>query len=1328
MKTINSASHKIVLFLATCMILLALCASASIPPASSDNGELSAPAAAVSGTIRHEGSPVAGVEVSVIWSGGSQNVTTGIDGIYLVSGVPTGGWIQIFVRPPVSMRLTFRNFGVNPSIGDLVKDFDLVDGYRLQGEFHNPDGTLFNQSFWLGITPLDSFPPPDEWLGAQTTNGRFDLVLPPGRCVLDPNTQTAPYFMPRVKVDLRTSDSIGLVVTLLNERPLALPTTPPDASRITVGSADSEGVATVTGQPSAVEAISDVVVVNLNTKNLAHTIADVDGGFTLNIFAPPGSTLLVKYDPDGWRTRQLLYNALNASSAITYSYFNPLPGTMINVGAPPPGENNYQYFTSAGGFIEDPSSTTHGKWAGWWLSGRVQVPAGPPPLKANPGQTVTLSDLVLHVTSPAFDCSGTPAISVNMNIGLRYLFALDGSPHPWGTWFTAHLFTPTGLPIEHEAGGETVGVGDIAFTSFTCSSTHAAVSAPLETNITIPVDLPEGTYQIQASLETGDVPQVEVATAPFVIVWYHSAAEVSLPILTVGDALPPHIPWTLLGDYPVDGRRGVEARQDTGIYAMPNRVITPPQRYVIPREESRNGELLVYRLEPGSHWLSASDRRFPNPPRIPLEPATGMLTVFIEKPDGSLVTLGPSGFKQTSQRTPTTHDGEEIAEGTGQIDDLYHLTTRDDTFSFSFDQYGQHVISLEGVVADIYGRLYSIDATYDVYVAHLLDLDPAQLPTTPYVQGDAFAPGLHLFPPVPAEVSIKVTHLPFSDPAQTITTLIHGQANTNGYFQPPVGTEIRFDAPGEFRVDINAIYTDTEGALWMGSQTWGSVVEGTNALIEAHGRRGMDYHNDTIDNMPAWFEVFNLPPEKVGIEVYYPYFSGDIHWGNEDNAPGDSIHSIITIRDLTSGGDIYNLISANYPRSRNGFRWPPDDTSPAGLQKRLEVGEAPLFLSTSTGHDPAVFPEEIDQWGYWYGSSERPDVHVREIISEDNMGTAYWRFNDTYNLQIGEGSMGDLPGDLKWEFGGAVFRVPGQEITEYAVYSSLWVLLPHGDPAGARVTPPFQFAAGGINGGPIMTLLGEEIDMLFLPKCVRPGDILGLGDTIAFCGHVGPPLDSRVDVTIHSPSGAQYTRSWHANKIGWLYDPGFDFPANEPGRWVVDVSVKHDRPYLPTGITPTSNNAGTVLGTQGWYEFYIVEPDSPRLYISTPQPGFLTWPNAEVEPLYIQGYAPPGTEALYYTIHDKGIVMGQGKIVPDASGAFSLVYDAKALHENFPMLSLTAHEGRWEGLADEVTISLLAADSGPPRAARVTLIGEQVYVENDVSSAGSRIYIPMVRR
>ena len=59
---------------------------------------------------------------------------------------------------------------------------------------------------------------------------------------------------------------------------------------------------------------------------------------------------------------------------------------------------------------------------------------------------------------------------------------------------------------------------------------------------------------------------------------------------------------------------------------------------------------------------------------------------------------------------------------------------------------------------------------------------------------------------------------------------IEGQANRFGYFQPPPGTAMILADPGEFRVDIVASYADSEGVQWMGSATWGNVVErpGTN--------------------------------------------------------------------------------------------------------------------------------------------------------------------------------------------------------------------------------------------------------------------------------------------------------------------------------------------------------------------------------------------------------------------------------------------------------------------------------------------------------------------
>jgi len=348
------------------------------------------------------------------------------------------------------------------------------------------------------------------------------------------------------------------------------------------------------------------------------------------------------------------------------------------------------------------------------------------------------------------------------------------------------------------------------------------------------------------------------------------------------------------------------------------------------------------------------------------------------------------------------------------------------------------------------------------------------------------------------------------------------------------------------------------------------------------------------------------------------------------------------------------------------------------------------------------------------------------------MGVAYWRFDDTYGYQIGVPADGDQPGDMKWELGGLVIRAISDttSINEYAIYSSFWVLLPDAcDGFGCcRVTPPFQDATGAsINGGPIMTLLGEDIDMLFLPTCVRPGDVLETGETVAVCGHVGPPLDSRVSLTVTSPSSVVRSATWHANKIGWLYDPGFDFEADEPGRWTVEVFVEHDRPYIGNGVIPERHNTGTVLGTTGDYVFYVVEPESPALHISSPEPGFIAWPEGKVEPIAVGGRAPAGTTAVHYTIYDKGVVMGQGSVLPDPDGRFGLPYDAVGLHEDFSMLSLTAREERREGLSDEVSISLLAVGADTPRAGTVTLMGEEVFVQGGEDPGGAwQVYLPVV--
>ena len=732
------------------------------------------------------------------------------------------------------------------------------------------------------------------------------------------------------------------------------------------------------------------------------------------LYAPPGSALLVKYETNGNRIQWFWQRAVSAIADATAENLNPLPCAILYVGGPEPASGETQTFHTVGAIS---SSEPPKQWAAWHMSGELTVPGRPGDwrLRVIPGDTVTVT-LHMSATSPALNCTNPPTQTLFLNLGLREMFGLDGVARPWEVWFDAFLFTPTGLPIEHEGFVPSVNLGGAFFFQNLACLRSDVLAGDLEATFTIPADLPEGYYRPDFFFN----PQIALSDqVPQAVVWLHEAERASgLPILQVGDAAPPRIPWVLFGDELVNGQRGVTAFQDMRRHLMVNRVTTPVDLAVVPRLNARSGQPITYHMEPAAAWLSNTDRRLPPPPHIPLQLPSGEMVIEIHRPDGLTDTLGPAVVQQSSVRTPTSPGGAEFAVGTGHIGDLYHLYNHDDAFAYAFQQEGLHTIELHGTVHDVFGNPYSLESTYEVMVAHVLDLDPHLLPTTPFVVGDFFSAGLHVFPPVPADVTVRLTHMPYSDPAQAIATTVTGQVNRFGYFQPPAGTEIRFNDPGEFRVDIGAEYHTPGGEVWFGSMTWGGVVASPNPRVGAHGRRGMDYKSDTIDDMPIWFRNQDLyGTDKFGTENYYPYLSGDIHWGDETPdqlCKGDSIHTILTFKDLTSENLFYNLIRAHYPRATNGFRWPPVDTSLTGLEKRIASGEAPLFITTHSGNHPEARPEEIDFWGYWYGSSQRPDVRVRELISEDNMGTAYWRFSDTYGYQIGEPADGDQPGDLKW--------------------------------------------------------------------------------------------------------------------------------------------------------------------------------------------------------------------------------------------------------------------------------------------------------------------------
>jgi hypothetical protein len=268
---------------------------------------------------------------------------------------------------------------------------------------------------------------------------------------------------------------------------------------------------------------------------------------------------------------------------------------------------------------------------------------------------------------------------------------------------------------------------------------------------------------------------------------------------------------------------------------------------------------------------------------------------------------------------------------------------------------------------------------------------------------------------------------------------------------------------------------------------------------------------------------------------------------------------------------------------------------------------------------------------------------------------------------------------------------------------------------------------GSQEGGPLLTLKGEEIDVFIMPTGVRPGSVLEVGDAFSFSGHVAPPLDSHVFVTVTSPSDVERAFDGYANKVGWFYQAPADFVVGEAGVWNVDVLVVHDRLYEPGGLVPTSHNTGTVLGARdGRYAFYVVEPSAPRLAIDSPTPGFLTWPNG-LEPVEVEGSLPAGVRSgvISYTIVMPGWILEEATVYPSGN-SFAVSYDPVALNANFPNIDLTAPEEWRGGLSDEVLITLfLVGDEVGCRANVVTLLGEELFVGRDVVVAFP-VYLPVI--
>jgi len=1091
-----------------------------------------------------------------------------------------------------------------------------------------------------------------------------------------------------------------------------IPYNPPVASLISFGEANALGETTVTGNAGAALPGGIVYAVNLSSTHQSYTTAAADGSFQLVLFAPPGSPVMIKHGsragPHAHR-----WHALEMGMA---EGINPYPGTILHV----PYETHASLagipFATAGGieiFADDSAGSRNLVRSAWSLEGTMTSMMGADqPL--HPYDTVQISGTLRLHSQAITGATDVRSIRVHINPMLLQIHDRQGNAVTARDNFMSTTLTPTGLPIQGGHGPAEWGTEPTIDITGLRVVEDGLIEGRLVVRFGIPGDLPPGLYRPVLWIEPENVPGGSEWTSAYVVRNTYSERQAPLPPIRVASytttaATSNRMIWRLLMDDIVLGTHGARAEEDDGAFALSSQIVTQGAPFIVPPVDVQTGLPIEYRLEPFLPTISFTDRRMPSPPLIPFELPGGGLSVSIKKPDGTVTDLGTSSFTQSFNRTKTTRSGVDLNDGTVQLEDVYSLMVDETSYRVTFDQYGLHTITMTGWVADIWGNRYEGGGTYGVWVAEWLDIDVGTLPGTPMGIGDAWNPMVTVHPRVPAEIEITVTQVPESDSSRSVAQTIQGTAGTFGTFAPDDSPVIAID-DGEYRVDLFAQYMDAGGVVYAGAMTWGGVImtPSSEAQLIAHGRRGVD----SLQYIPNHWFVVGRDLTFAGSVVTHtlnPYYNGDILWsGDRPDPVGASLVLGASVQDTVG----LIAIAAQARAERQHV----ETYSPGDRTERFRNGEIPLFISTASGRSDKLFPDEIDQIAYSYAYSERPGVRVREVITEDDESGGYWRLNTLYDDQPGIGVLGDQPNDFKFQYVGTVFRDLQSGHSEYGGQGTGWIFIPEDDALGSRAMPPFAGPGNGgwtTEGGPIMTLDGEDVHIFIHPTGLRAGSILEVGDTVRFAGHIMPTLDSEVDVTITAPSGTEYTVNGQANSIGYFYDPSDDFVANEPGVWTADVRVWHDG-ACSGGATLPPYPSGDVLGSDGGrFTFYVVPKDTPKLLVTSPDPGYLRLDQHVIAPIRFRGTIA-GADSIRYTTAIPGVILEQGTANVSASGSFAVTYDPASLHQRFPNLDLIGRDHHTTGLSDSVSIALVAvtADGTPVAAEAITIQGERIYIGN----------------
>ena len=926
----------------------------------------------------------------------------------------------------------------------------------------------------------------------------------------------------------------------------------PDTRAINLDYNAGSRMASITGAKNAVPPNANVMVANLELGTFVVAEASENGTFEAEIDGQPGTHILIKQD-----TTKQIFNVEDPGSTHGPNTLRTIfpPGVFLRI--PTDDSGSGISFSSAGRLPSDED-------APWTISGDLSGD------EFSPGQEVDISGQIAIRTDKANEPS-----SAELRFDATLLINANGRQVGGARVFTTTLFTSTDLPIESK--GLLAQDYSLGTTQLDWRFEDGLWVSDFSTTLTVNETSRDGLFQIKAGLSGVDgLPRQGTPN----ILHRSFLQKASIGTFIVGQPDAMSLTATILADEMSEGSRGgVVAREDQGFFDLSHRagvrhqpVISRLDDYGIPWE---------YSLEPYVPMLGVVDRAPSAAPSIELDFSNSSLTVTVRRPDGEIDTMGPTALARYTIKSPRTPWHRTVAEGGGNLGEIPQLQADNNQFKYEFPTDGSYVVSLDGEIADIYGRAYTISGTYDVTVANVLDIETSLLPGTPFEIGDSMPVGLRVMPGVPAAIYYEVKLI--GADGEVTSSIFTGNANQNGWWDGD-GDYFKFNKDGEYRVDVEARYADDNANLWVGSLTFGSAVATADGPMILHGRRGP---NRLTEIPPVWGFVEDFTSTNAD-HIQMPYFSGDVMWGQNSGHLKNSVVLLTSLQILDENNALISRVKEQI-----------SDEGHDGIAKEDLIIAGQLPFSTSVLPGTVSRDESVDLWAYSYVSVQRPGIRVREHILGDDLGGTYWRFDDAYHMQSGNGRQGDLPGDFKFMYAASTIRDDTLKQGVYAAYASGWVMAQDDDPMGARFMPPFQGAAGGPDGGPLFTVHGRQVDMFMLPLGVQPGAVLEMGDYFQMAGPIMPTLPSYVEYTVTSPDGTARDFEGRANTVGYFYQPDDDFILDQSGIWSVNLKVTHDGMTSAGPVEAPYPNGGLLSPDGSTFRFTVKGPGTQSLLIET---------------------------------------------------------------------------------------------------------------------------------